>query len=165
MGGVGYKPHERWDCVAELYQSESQRGSQQLPRDVATEPTPHHSIKFAPTDVISYSAFNLLDLPKLWQMVMGFVESMPPEMSREVLGSLQQMETMMGIDIEDDLLSWMGNEIALLQTGFTMLSPGMEAGAMSQLLLSIQTSDSAKAAEGLGQFSSGRTHPKPRVHG
>ena len=84
-------------------------------------------------------------------MVMGFVESMPPEMSREVLGSLQQMETMMGIDIEDDLLSWMGNETALLQTGFTMLSPGMEAGAMPQLLLSIQTSDSAKAAESLGQ--------------
>ncbi len=86
-------------------------------------------------------------------MVMGFVESMPPEMSREVLGSLQQMETMIGLDIEDDLLSWMGNEIALLQTGFTMLSPGMEAGAMSQLLLSIQTSDSAKAAEGLGQLT------------
>ncbi len=115
------------------------------------QPTWHDSIKFASTDIISYSAFNLLDLPKLWQMVMGFVESMPPKLSREVLGSLQQMEIIMGIDIEDDLLSWMGNEIALLQTGFTMLSPGMEEAAMPQLLLSIQTSDSAKAAESLGQ--------------
>lgn len=120
------------------------------------KPTRHDSIKFAPTDVISYSAFNLLDLPKLWQMVMGFVESMPPEMSREVLGSLQEMETMMGIDIEYDLLSWMGNEIALLQTGFTMLSPRMGAGtggAIPQLLLSIQTSDSEKAAQSLGRLT------------
>ena len=117
------------------------------------EPTRHDSIKFAPTDVISYSAFNLLDLPKLWQMLIDFVESMPPEMSGGALGSLQQVETMMGIDIEDDMLSWMGNEIALIQIGHTMLSPEVGGGATPQFLLSIQTTDSAKATESLGQLT------------
>lgn len=117
------------------------------------EPTRHDSIKFAPTDVVSYSAFNLLDLPKLWKMLMDFVESLPPEMSGEVLGSFQQVEAMMGIDIEDDMLSWMGNEIALLQIGHTMLSPEVGGGATPQFLLSIQTTDSAKAAESLGQLT------------
>ena len=117
------------------------------------EPTRHDSIEFAPTDVISYSAFNLFDLPKLWEMLMNFVESMPVEMSGEVLGSLQQMETMMGIDIEDDLLSWMGNEIALFQTRVTMLSPEIAEDTTPQFLLSIQTTDSAQAAESLGKLT------------
>ena len=120
------------------------------------EPTRHESIEFAPIDVISYSAFNIIDLPKLWEMLMNFVVSMPVEMSGEVLGSLHQVETMMGMDIEDDLLSWMGNEIAFFQTEFTTLSPPMgvgTGGAIPQFLLSIQTSDGEKAAESIGKLT------------
>lgn len=120
------------------------------------EPTHHDSVKFAHADVISYNAFNLIDLPKLWQMLMDFVASMPPEMSREAFASLEQIQAMMDIDIESDLLSWMGNEIAFFQTGFTMLSPPMgvgTGGALPQFLLSIQTSDSEKAGDSLGQLT------------
>ena len=120
------------------------------------EPTLHQSIMFAHAEVISYNAFNLIDLPKLWQMLMDFVESMPPEMSREVLDSLEQTESMMNIDFEDDLFSWMGNEIAFFQTGFAILSPPMgvgTGGAMPHFLLSIQTSDGTKAAESLGKLT------------
>lgn len=120
------------------------------------EPTRHDSIEFAPIDVISYSAFNIIDLPKLWEMLMNFVVSMPVEMSGEVLGSLHQVETMMGMDIEDDLLSWMGNEITFFQTEFTTLSPPMgvgTGGAIPQFLLSIQTTDGEKAAESIGKLT------------
>ena len=117
------------------------------------EPTPHDSIKFAPTDAISYSSFNLIDLPKLWRMAMDFVESMPPEMSEEVLGGLQQLETMINLDIEDGLFSWMGNEIALVQTDATLLPPGVGGDTTPQFLLSIQTTDSAKAAKNLQQLT------------
>ena len=117
------------------------------------EPTPHDSIKFATTDAISYSSFNMVDLPKLWRMAMDFVESMPPEMSGEVLGGLQQVETMINLDIEEGLFSWMGNEIALVQTEVTMLSPGVGGDTTPQFLLSIQTTDSAKAAKNLEQLT------------
>ena len=114
------------------------------------EPTRHASIKFAPADATAYSAFNLVDLPKLWEMAMNTVKSMPPQLSAGVLGALEQMQTQLGVDIEEDLFSWMGNEIALIRTGGLTMFPSDDPGdALSGLLLSIQTTDSTKAAASL----------------
>ena len=118
------------------------------------EPTRHDSIKFAPADTTSYSAFNLVDLPKLWQMAMNAVKSMPPEISGELLGGLEQIQTQLGIDIEEDLFSWMGNEIALIRIGgLNMFPTENPSDAISGILLSIQTTDSAKATESLGRLT------------
>ena len=114
------------------------------------EPTRHDSIEFAPADTTSYSAFNLVDLPKLWQMAMNTVKSMPPELSGAVLGGLEQMQTQLSIDIEEDLFSWMGNEIAFIRTSDLNLFPSENpSDAISGILLSIQTTDSAKAVASL----------------
>ncbi len=155
MGGVTYLTNN--GIVSQSYIKLNPNATANNFREMLlAEPTHHDSIKFAHADVISYNASNLIDLPKLWQMLMNFVASMPPEMSREAFDSLEQIQAMMDIDIESDLLSWMGNEIAFFQTGFTMLSPPMgvgTGGALPQFLLSIQTSDSEKAGDSLGQLT------------
>ena len=114
------------------------------------EPTRHASIEFAPANAIAYRAFNLVDLPKLWEMAMNTVKTMPPQLSGGLLGVLEQMQTEFGVDIEEDLFSWMGNEIALIRTGGLTMFPSEEpTDALSGILLSIQTTDSTKAAASL----------------
>ncbi|MCH8294799.1 DUF3352 domain-containing protein [Candidatus Poribacteria bacterium] len=121
-------------------------------------PTRHDSIKFAAADSGSYGATNLIDLPKLWGMAMGVIQSLPPEVSEQILGGLDTLQTQFGIDIEEDLLSWMGSEIAAVSSGDLSFLPrdGGNLGNITTVpdfLLLIQTTDSMKAAESLGRLA------------
>ncbi len=114
-------------------------------------PTVHDSIKFVPADAAGYVASNLIDLPRLWKMAMDVLHSMPPEMSEQFLSGLEAIQTQFNINIEKDLFSWMGNELALINHGDTVWMP--EAAAYPHLLVLIETTNSAQAAESLGRLA------------
>ena len=127
-------------------------------------PTTHDSINFVPADVASYGATNLLDFPKLWGMVMGVIDTMPPETSEQIRNGLAAIQTQLNIDIEKDLFSWMSNEIAVMGTGNFILIPTEELGegdirTLPDLLVLIRTTNSIEATESLERLANLITIP------
>ncbi|MCZ6676037.1 MAG: DUF3352 domain-containing protein [Candidatus Poribacteria bacterium] len=124
-------------------------------------PITHDSIQFVPVDAAAYAVSNLIDLPKLWEMAMGVIDTMPPEVSEQILTGLDAMQAQFNISIEKNLLSWMGNELALINQSNSVFIPGGGsesnlqhiAASLPRLAVLIETTDTTLATEGLGLIS------------
>jgi len=114
-----------------------------------TEPEKLGSIKFAPEDAIAYNGSNLIDLKVVWKMIEGFIADMP-EFSEQAGAGLEQMQQELGINVEEDLFSWMGNEIGAIYSDYPQISKNY---IPDEICLLIKVTDSAKALQGLEKLS------------
>ena len=124
-------------------------------------PVEPDSIQFVPADSAGYGASNLIDLPKLWKMAMDVVSSMTPEISKKVLTGLDAIQTQFNFNIETDLFSWMGSELALINHRQSIYMPreGTRPNlqrltqSLPRFAVLIETTDSVLATENLRRLT------------
>lgn len=85
--------------------------SQNFLKMLQAEPDLSGSMAFVPEDAVAYAGTNLANPKLIWEMLYSTISDMP-EISGMALGQLAQMEQQLGISLEEDLFSWMGNEVA-----------------------------------------------------
>ncbi len=124
-------------------------GMQNVMKMLQVEPEKLGSIKFAPADAMGYSGSNLVDLKLIWEMVRSTLAGIP-QMGDQVLGKLEQAQQQLGFDLEEDLFSWMGNEMAYIYNE----SPAFSEKHISQeLCWIIEVIDEEKAMHGLQKLT------------
>ena len=123
-------------------------------------PTTQDSIQYVPADAAAYVSSNLVDLPKLWEMAMGVIESLPPETGGHILASLDMIETEFEVDIEENLFSWMGNELVLINERNALYLPREEGEpdwenvkSIPYAAVLIETTNSTLASENLKRLA------------
>lgn len=94
----------------------------------------------------SFQASNLLGLGDIWTGVRNLAEMIPD--AQPLLGELEKLESEFGFLIENDLLSWMGDEWCLAR-------PVMDLDAMvpvNRAALAVRVTDREKAKAGLDKL-------------
>jgi hypothetical protein len=113
------------------------------------EPEKLGSMEFAPADAMGYSGSNLIDLKLIWEMVISTLAGLP-QMGDQMLGKLEQAQQQLGFNLEEDLFSWMGNEMAYIYNE----SPAFSEKHISQeLCWIIEVTDEEKAANSLQKLT------------
>lgn len=124
-------------------------GMQNVMKMLQVEPEKLDSMKFAPADAMGYSGSNLIDLKLIWEMVRNTLAGLP-QMGDQMLGKLEQAQQQLGFDLEEDLFSWMGNEMAYIYNE----SPAFSEKHISQeLCWIIEVTDEEKAMHGLQKLT------------
>ena len=114
-----------------------------------TEPGQLESIRFAPEDAIGYGGSNLIDLKRLWEMAHELIADMP-ETGEQALEGLEQIQQQFGIDLNEDLFSWMGNELGAVYSDY----PGFSKNNIpNKICLLVKVTDSEKALQGLQKLT------------
>ncbi|MFC1714308.1 DUF3352 domain-containing protein [Candidatus Poribacteria bacterium] len=119
--------------------------SQNFLKMLQTEPERLGAIAFVPEDAIGYSGTNLMDLKLIWSMAYDTLSDLPG-IGEQVPGQLEQLEQGLGFDFEEDLLSWMGNEIGYVYNEVSTVTQG---SISEKLCLIIEVTDKEKAQAGL----------------
>ena len=123
--------------------------SQNFLKMLQVEPETLGSMAFTPEDAVGYSGANLIDLNLVWKMARNTLAGIP-EIGEMVLGQLEGLEQGYGFSLEEDLFSWMGNEIGYVYTGNPSFSPQRMNG---KLCLIIKVTDRDKAQQGLQRLT------------
>lgn len=113
------------------------------------EPDRLRSIEFVPEDVLGYSAGNLIDMKIIWAMVYDTLKKLP-QMGDKVLGQLEGIQSQLGFSLQEDLISWMGNEMAYVYNEYPNFS---KKYIPQEMCLIIKAIDANKASEGLGKIT------------
>lgn len=124
--------------------------SQNFLRMLQVEPERLGSIEFVPEDTIGYSGSNLIDLKLIWSMVYDTLSGLPG-IGEQLPGQLEQLEQGLGFDFEEDLFSWMGNEIGYIYNEIynrASISTG-RGNIPEEICLIIEVTDTQKARVGL----------------
>jgi len=136
--------------ISQGYMSLNQNATaKELVNMLLVEPEQMASMKFAPEDVICYAGNNIIDIPVIWQMIKNLIASIPEE-GEKMLGQLAAIQKQFGINLEDDLFSWMGNEVALIYSDFPAFS---EDEISEEMCLILETKDEEKASQGLQKLT------------
>lgn len=116
-------------------------------------PAEVRSIAFQPMGTLLYAAVNTLDPRLVYEQLTRYavdatriqmdVEGTPDSMRADsvVAGNIASFERSMGLDIEDDILAWMGEEVSFSMTGVD------ESGffPLPEFALTVATRDEGKA--------------------
>lgn len=84
------------------------------------QPHPGHSLQLMPKETVL--TFTGRDLYSVWDMFAQQLQAMDPEAYQDLQGGLEDLAIEIGLDLEEDVLSWMTGEFALY------LAPGEELG-------------------------------------
>ncbi|MFQ6041763.1 MAG: DUF3352 domain-containing protein [Candidatus Poribacteria bacterium] len=114
-----------------------------------TEPGQLESMKFAPEDAIGYSGSNLIDLKRIWEMAHELITDIP-EFGEQALEGLEQAQQQFGINVEEDLFSWMGNEVGVVYSDYPAV---LKNNIPGKICLILKVNDSEKALQGLQKLT------------
>jgi hypothetical protein len=114
-----------------------------------TVPGQLNSMEFAPEDAIGYNGNNLTDLKRIWEMVYELIANMP-NVGEQALEGLEQMQQQFGLNLKEDLFSWMDNEVGVIYSDFPGFSKNNIPGKICLLL---KVTDSEKASQGLQKLA------------
>ncbi|MFC2149680.1 DUF3352 domain-containing protein [Candidatus Auribacterota bacterium] len=99
------------------------------------------SLELVPEGTILYSVSNSLDVASLWKMWKDNLSKQAPEQAKVITDAVLQAETSMGMSIEGDILSWIGDEIS-----YTFNEINVEGVfPIPKMSLIIKVTDEAKA--------------------
>jgi hypothetical protein len=84
------------------------------------QPNPGRALQLMPKETVL--AVSGRDLYSVWDMFVDQIKETDPEAYQELKGSLEDLAIEIGLDLEQDVLSWMTGEVALY------LAPGEELG-------------------------------------
>jgi hypothetical protein len=70
------------------------------------------SMDFIPEGTVLYSVSNSLDVSGLWKIWQTNLSKQAPEQAKAITDAIETAEKSMGMSIEGDILSWIGDEIA-----------------------------------------------------
>ncbi len=105
------------------------------------KPQPLTSLRFVPEGTVLYSVTNSMDVKRLWGIWKENLQKQAPAQSQTILSAIAQAETNMGMTVEGDLLSWIGDEIA-----YTFNDVNLESVfPIPKMSLLIKVTDQAKA--------------------
>lgn len=79
-----------------------------------SKPAKPESMNLIPEGTYLYSASCSLDVKAMWDLWLSNLESQNPQQGELVKGGIANFEQAMGINIEDDVLSWVGNEASFV---------------------------------------------------
>jgi len=114
-----------------------------------TEPGRLDSMKFAPEDAIGYNGSNLIDLKRIWAMLYELIADIP-EFGEQALEGLEQTQQQFGVDVEEDLFSWMGNEVGVVYSDYPAV---LKNNIPDKICLILEVSDSEKASQSLQKLA------------
>jgi hypothetical protein len=117
-----------------------------------TEPGQLRSMKFAPEDAIGYNGNNLIDLKRIWEMAYELIANMP-NVGEQALEQLEQMQQQFGLNLKEDLFSWMDNEVGVIYSDFPGFSKNTGFIMPGKICLLLKVTDSAKASQGLQKLA------------
>ncbi|MDP8262256.1 MAG: DUF3352 domain-containing protein [Candidatus Ancaeobacter aquaticus] len=76
------------------------------------KPKKAESLAFVPEGTVLYSVSNSLDVAGMWKMWKSNIAKQAPDQSKAITDALANAEQTMGMSIENDILAWIGDEIA-----------------------------------------------------
>lgn len=112
-----------------MYTRMPAEGRPELARMFTASPGDVRTLSFQPVTTLLYGSLNTLDARLVYQELYGYAidatrlqlgvagEADSASADSVVAAQLRQAETELGLDIEDDLVSWVGSEVALAITG------------------------------------------------
>ncbi len=99
------------------------------------------SIKYVPEGTVLYSVTNSMDVRKLWNLWKDNLSKQAPDQAKTIMDAIATAETNIGMSVEGDLLSWIGDEIA-----YTFNEVNLETVfPIPKMALIIKVTDKAKA--------------------
>lgn len=105
------------------------------------KPQKPSSIHFVPEGTVLYSVSNSLDVPGLWKIWQTNLSKQAPEQAKAITDAIAVAEKNMGMSIEGDILSWIGDEIA-----YTFNEVNVEGiFPIPKMALIVKVKDEAKA--------------------
>ena len=121
------------------------QGAAPLRDMLATPPSQAEVIGYFPDSTLGFYAVNFLDAPKVYQYVLSYARDAAraggtPDQAAQIDSAIAAFERETTIDVENDVLSWLGKEIAI---GLA----GVQRGGffpVPELGLAVQTTDPAK---------------------
>ncbi len=99
------------------------------------------SLKFIPEGTVLYSATNSMDVKKLWGVWKQNLLKQAPDQAKTVLDAIAKAEANLGMSVETDLLSWVGDEVAYTFNDVTLES----VFPIPKMALIVKVTDKAKA--------------------
>lgn len=132
----------------------------ELARMFTATPGEVRTLSFQPVGTLLYAALNTLDAGLVYDQAYDYaVDATRVQLGVEgtadsaradsvVATQLREAETMIGIDVRDDIVSWVGNEVSLAITGVdqTGFFP------IPEIALTIATRDASKTREVMGRI-------------
>ncbi len=103
--------------------------------------------EFLPGKTGNYTAINLVNLHDIWSLIKHFNEKLPED--ARYLKFLQELEEQHGYSLEDDLLTWLGDEWAIVR-------PVMDLNSvlpMNRAAILHKVKDSEQAMKGLDKLA------------
>jgi hypothetical protein len=100
-------------------------------------------------DAVGYSATNLFDLKLIWKMVYDILSDLP-QIGEQALGGLEKLQQDLDFNFEEDLLSWMGNEMGFIYNENPNFSP---KSISEEICWIIEVTDKDKALHGMKDFT------------
>ncbi len=139
IGGVSTLSH---GLFTKIYVVPNKAGMDPSTRSLwEMKPQALSSIKFVPEGTVLYSVTNSMDAKKLWGIWKENLLKQAPAQAKTVLDAIAEAQTKMGMTVEDDLLSWVGDEIA-----YTFNDVNLEGVfPIPKMALMIKVTDKAKA--------------------
>ncbi|MDP8218012.1 MAG: DUF3352 domain-containing protein, partial [Candidatus Theseobacter exili] len=115
----------------------------------SVKPADIKNLSFVPSGAVLFSMSNTVDIAKLWELWKNSLRQQAPERADEILSTVDQFESDTGVSIQDDILSWIGDEFGFLLSDVDMggLFP------FPKIALIIKVTDGAKATASLGKIT------------
>ncbi len=136
--------------ISQGYTSLNQNATaKELVNMLLVKPEQLASMKFAPEDVIFYGGSNIADIPVIWNMLRNLVANIPGA-GEKTIGKLDAVQKLFNINLEIDLFSWMGNEMALIYSDIPAFSEG---NIPEEMCLILEVKDEEKALQGLQKLT------------
>lgn len=112
------------------------------------KPAESKSLRFIPENSLLFSVSNSLDLGRLWELWQTNIRQQTPEQGETILSAIDTFEADSGISIQEDIISWIGEEI-----GFVVSD--VDLGGLfpfPKIAIIINVKDEGKAGDSLGKL-------------
>ncbi len=114
------------------------------------KPRKFESLKYIPQGTLIYAAGSVDDMGTYWKYLRGTLKKQNPQVAEQMLRGVEKLKTKWGISLEDDILSWMGPELAYGLAGVNLEGMFPRPG----YFLLLQVRDEKKARETLDKVGS-----------
>ena len=111
------------------------------------KPRKSESIKYLPKGTVIYAGNNSFDVGAYWKYLRKTLKKQDPQVAEQMFRGVERLKTEWGLSLEDDILSWMGNEFAYALSEVDMEGPFPRPG----YFLMLKVKDDKKARETLAK--------------